>query len=222
MDWMVQMWCVRGLVLRCPLPSTDTSSKLTVQRPARSLSLCLNCAARRTPHHYVHQTFWGSVIPRGWQLAAPSKVVATSSGGPHSTCLFVPPFVVRLYCTILTLYNAEYLVAVRLKASFLPRLYCCSWLLCHFQGPKTPSADKEEGRYGFLGRAFQEAKRVGMAIDPEAVTQAEQAWKVRNACAVDGYVCGGKISCASFTETRVRPRLPLPMLQVANLEDGIN
>lgn len=39
------------------------------------------------------------------------------------------------------------------------------------------AGSREKG--GFLGRAFQQAKRLGEAIDPDAVAQAEQAWKVR-------------------------------------------
>lgn len=97
------------------------------------------------------------------------------------------PFAVLLYCMTLALFIAEYLVALlrRKPGSFIPVFDAAR----SFQGPKSPTADKEEGRYGFLGRAFQEAKRLGMAIDPEAVAQAEQAWKVRKAWAVDGYVC---------------------------------
>eukprot|EP00903_Cladosiphon_okamuranus_P009409 g8973.t1 len=38
-------------------------------------------------------------------------------------------------------------------------------------------AEKERGAAGFFGRAFEQARRIGEAIDPEAVAQVEQAWK---------------------------------------------
>eukprot|EP00752_Nemacystus_decipiens_P010610 g9448.t1 len=37
--------------------------------------------------------------------------------------------------------------------------------------------EEVRGAAGFFGRAFQQAKRLGEAIDPEAVAQVEQAWK---------------------------------------------
>ena len=51
----------------------------------------------------------------------------------------------------------------------------------YLQGPSKEQhgAEKDWGAAGLFGRAFQQAKRLGEAIDPEAVAQVEQAWKVR-------------------------------------------
>lgn len=40
--------------------------------------------------------------------------------------------------------------------------------------------EMERESEGLFGRAFQQAKRLGEAIDPDTVSQVEQAWKVRD------------------------------------------
>lgn len=50
------------------------------------------------------------------------------------------------------------------------------------QGPSQEQehgAERGSGGTRFFGRAFQKAKRLGEAIDPGAVAQVQQAWKVR-------------------------------------------
>lgn len=44
--------------------------------------------------------------------------------------------------------------------------------------PTTEAVGEKRGGFGFLKRAFQEVKRVGAAIDPDAVADLEKAWSV--------------------------------------------
>lgn len=109
-------------------------------------------------------------MPRGWCPRPHGLISLTSCCEIQGTCRALSSLF-SLVVAVFVFRSLTLLLSGVMVSCILP-----------FQGPEEQEqdheAEKKMGGAGFLWRSFQQAKRLGEAIDPDAMAQVGQAWKV--------------------------------------------